>query len=328
LAAKKRRRKAARRSAIPLIAILAGAVVVALVVVNIMPEPGQEASRPEKGREASPAPGETESQARPRVQTRPPEQVQSPPAPVRTDARAEQAPVPAPRRDLRAGIPKVAIVIDDCGYDQALAERFAALQVPITFAVIPHLPGSEACAEAAFARGHEVILHQPMQPEGYPETNPGEGALLVGMGRNQVVSTLTENLGAIPHVSGVNNHMGSAATADRVLMGHALGQMVVLQERYPGLYFLDSKTSARTVAYDVAREKGLPTAMRSVFLDHEESLASVKAKLEELLVVAEEEGEAIGIGHVKGPTLAALRQTLGRLGPDEFDFVFASELAR
>ena len=327
MVAKKRRRKAGRRSALPLIAGLAAAVGIALVGLQFLPQKGPKPAeelrtvptRESDGEQAKP-------RARPRPRAQPP--ASEPERPTRTTVEPERARETLPRVDRRAGIPKIALVIDDCGYNQDLARRFARVQVPLTFAVIPYLDGSEACAEDAFKRGHEVILHQPMEPESYPETKVEEGALLLGMGGRQVASTLTENLGTIPHVSGLNNHMGSAATADRSLMGHVMASLNDLRPSYPGLYFLDSKTSAGTVAYDTARRRGIPTAMRSVFLDHDESLASVTSKLDELLEVAEEEGEAIGIGHVKPDTLAAIEALLTRLGPDEFDFVFASELAR
>ncbi len=327
MAAKKRRRKAGRRSALPLIVALTVTVGIALVGLQFLPEkPPGEVDEPQRATtpDAPVEQPEPEPRSRRRVQSPPTERG----APPRSTVPPERVPERRPEADRRAEIPRIAIVIDDCGYNEDLAKLFTQVEIPLTFAVIPYLRGSDACAEDAFQRGHEVILHQPMEPESYPETKVGEGALLLGMGRKQIASTLTANMSAIPHVSGLNNHMGSAATADPDLMGHVMGSLKALEQPYPGLYFLDSKTSAATVAYDTARRKGIPTAMRSVFLDHDESLASVISKLDELLEVAEEEGQAIGIGHVKPDTLAAIEALLMRLGPDEFDFVFASELAR
>lgn len=331
-------RRAPRRGVAPLIAGLTGALAVALVALQLLPErrgpAGDEKppsvrtgepARPET--RPSPAPRRAEATPEPSRAARP-EPAAAAPAPVDAPER-RPAPRPVARpADHRPGLAKVAIVIDDCGYDLELMKRFARLRIPITFAVIPHLEYSESSALAARAAGQEVILHQPMEPEGYPDVDPGEGAILRGMAPAQVARIVRANLEAVPHVSGLNNHMGSAATADPLLMGPALAEVARLRDRYPGLYFLDSRTSAATVAYDTARRNGLPTAMRSVFLDHDESLDAVRGKLDELLTVAEQEGEAIGIGHVKGPTLTALEAMVATVGADEFHFVFASELAR
>lgn len=332
MAAKKKRGRSSRRGAGPLIAGLAGAFLVALVGLQFLPtdveEPTPSPVSPVNEPSLRPAPGRAPV----------PEKRASAPAPrPAEDPGAEipaEPPVVAVAGDGRPvergrGRPKVAVVIDDCGYDLALMKRFARLRIPITFAVIPHLPHSEASAVEAWSAGKEVILHQPMEPEGYGAgPDPGKGALLRGMGREQVARIVRENLESIPHVSGLNNHMGSAATADSELMTFVVGAVTRLREGNPGLYFLDSRTSAASVAYDTARRSGLRTAVRSVFLDHDESLGAVRAQLEELLARADQEGEAIGIGHVKPATFTALEALSASLGTDEYDFVFASELAR
>lgn len=224
----------------------------------------------------------------------------------------------------------MAVVVDDCGHDAALMRRAVQVAAPLTFAIIPRLAHSTASAEMAHEAGHEVILHQPMEPLSYPSTDPGQGAILTGMGRPEAIRVVTENLRSIPHVAGLNNHMGSRATADPVLMGHVLAGVGQLRAgAMPDLYFLDSKTTAATVAYDTARRFGLPAAIRTTFLDNDdEDVERIRAQLDELLATARRDGEAIGIGHLKPTTLSVLEAVLPSLPRTEVQVVFASQLAR
>ena len=328
-----RRKSSGRRGGWGFIAGLAGVLIVALVALQVVTQaPETEEAGPAPSRPAEQAAKPQPKPERPTA-SRPETTAPREAAPARPAAEPAARPAPVvavtPQPvDRLPGVPKVSIVIDDCGYDLDLMKRFSRLRVPITFAVIPYLRHSEDSARVAWKAGKEVILHQPMEPEGYPDADPGQGALFRGMKQAEVARIVRENLESIPHVSGLNNHMGSAATADARLMALVMGEVARWRERNPGAYFLDSRTSADTVAYDTARRNGLPTAMRSVFLDHDESLDAVRDKLDELLATAESEGEAIGIGHVKPNTLTALEAMVASVGAGEFDFVFASELAR
>ena len=117
-----------------------------------------------------------------------------------------------PRVEPLQGLPKVAIIIDDIGYDIDMVDKFLALDTVLTFALLPQSPFQQHIVEAVHDHGYELMLHQPMEPNEYPRINPGPGALLTSMNPDELIAQLTRNIDAIPHVKGVNNHMGSKLT--------------------------------------------------------------------------------------------------------------------
>ncbi|MDX2472664.1 MAG: divergent polysaccharide deacetylase family protein [Candidatus Krumholzibacteria bacterium] len=168
----------------------------------------------------------------------------------------------------------------------------------------------------------EVILHLPMEPQGYPETNPGPAALLVGMNETEVRTRLDDALAALINVTGVNNHMGSAATSDTPLMRTL---MSVLQEK--DLFFVDSLTSANSVAYAEAQRAGIPAARNRIFLDYDnENESAITANLHRLVQSARSSGFAVGIGHPHRATAAVLTRELPGLIKEGVRFVTISEL--
>jgi len=221
--------------------------------------------------------------------------------------------------------PRLAIIIDDMGHDRAPAEALLALPIPLTISVLPHLPFSGEVAEEAFRRGDQVLLHLPMEPV----AGGADGAtqepieLRVGMGAGEVNSTLAGMLDTVPHVVGVNNHEGSRATADAPLM-QAL--MPALRQR--NLFFVDSRTTATTVAYSTAEHDGVPAAARKVFLDDTATKEAVLAQLDLAAKDAQRDGSAIAIGHPHPATIAALAQAAPTLESRGIRLVFASELVR
>ncbi len=171
-------------------------------------------------------------------------------------------------------------------------------------------------------RRREIMLHLPMQPVDYPRTNPGSGAILVGMDAARIDSILAGDLAALPGVRGVNNHMGSAATADAETMQKL---MAALKRR--GLYFLDSLTTQQSVAYAEARRAGLPALRNRIFLDHDDpSPAVVRQRLTTLVEAARRGGFAVGIGHPKAVTADVLARELPRWQAAGVRFVTISEL--
>lgn len=171
-------------------------------------------------------------------------------------------------------------------------------------------------------RRREVILHLPMEPQDYPENDPGPGAVMVGMDKNEIAAVLDRDLRGLPQVAGLNNHMGSAATSDPETM-HNL--MQVLRER--GLFFLDSMTTARSVAYDEARKAGVPALRSRLFLDYDqESTERITARLEDLAAAARRGGFAVGIGHPHPATADVLAREIPRLQRAGIRFVTVSEL--
>jgi hypothetical protein len=192
-------------------------------------------------------------------------------------------------------------VLDDVGLRMDLVEEAAAvLPKQVTFAVIPFQRDSEASARFLNDRGFPVILHLPMEPEdnGWRAT---PGALLVGMPPDEVSRIIGQDLKNVPFAEGVNNHMGSRATADADLMDAV---MASLKSR--GLYFLDSRTTTRTVAYDTARAHGVPAAYRAVFLDAEDDAGAIIESMDQLLSRWEKEGTVVAIGHLRPSTVALL----------------------
>jgi polysaccharide deacetylase 2 family uncharacterized protein YibQ len=229
----------------------------------------------------------------------------------------------APNLSRRTG--RIAIVLDDFGYasrDRSLIERFCTLPQPLTFAILPNEGQIAFLLELAREHGHEVILHLPMEPDD-PEKSPGEGAIEVAQDGDEIRKRVRAALGKVPSAVGVNNHMGSKATADTRVMKQVLHE---LKDR--GLFFLDSRTSAESVAYSQAEKMGVPALSRDIFIDPVDDRQTVEAKLWELADLAARSGRAVGIGHDRESTLHALQAVLPRLERRGFRLVPLSHLAR
>jgi len=197
---------------------------------------------------------------------------------------------PIPTEDVRK--PKVALVIDDLGQDMSLARCFLKIRAPLAFAILPFQPHSEQLAREVHRAGKVVMLHLPMEPENYPNVNPGPGALFRTMDRDQIEQAVYEAIADVPYISGVNNHMGSSFTEDPERM---LWVLEALQEQ--DLFFLDSRTSARTKTNLLARNMRIKIAERSVFLDNVQEEEAIRVQLRRLVTLARQKGQAIAIGH-------------------------------
>lgn len=226
-----------------------------------------------------------------------------------------------------AGGARLAIIIDDLGHDGAAADSVLALPFPLTLSVLPNLPLSAPIAEEAHRRKDEVMLHLPMESQGESvpseNTKPEAVELRVGMTPEQVSRTVTGMLATVPDAAGVNNHQGSRATADPALMRDVMESL-----RGRNLFFIDSRTTAATVAYNTAESLGVPAASRKVFLDDKLSVRAILAQLELAARDAQQDGSAIAIGHPHRETVAALARDLPRLRARGIKLVFASELVR
>ena len=218
---------------------------------------------------------------------------------------------------------RAAIVIDDLGQDLEAARKLLTLPYPLTFSVLPHLRYSQSTAEEVHRAGREVMLHLPMEAEPGAHPLPGEGTIRTGMSNAEVHGVVQNDLASVPFAAGVNNHMGSLATRNRPLMADV---MKVLAERQ--LYFIDSRTTANTVALEAARRQGLPAFYRAVFLDDTETLPYTLGQLREFRRFVEERGAGLAIGHPHATTLEALVRFLPELEQADIELVEASELVR
>jgi len=219
---------------------------------------------------------------------------------------------------------RVSIVIDDLGQRKDQVKNFLRLDIPLNFAIIPLLPYSTLLARELNNSGYETILHLPMEPEDYPRTDPGQGALLVSMGSSQIESTILRDLNTVPGVSGVSNHEGSRFTANREKMKEALSVL-----KREGLYFFDSNTSRHSVGEEVARELGMLALSNQIFLDTKDEYKSICRQLEKLRRRVFKSGTGIAIGHVHRKfTSDALAEYIPKFKQDGIEFVSLSELLK
>ncbi|MBF0605072.1 MAG: divergent polysaccharide deacetylase family protein [Nitrospirae bacterium] len=215
---------------------------------------------------------------------------------------------------------KIALVIDDLGYNKPLSKAIAQLPADLTLAVLPGGVFSGELSELAFALGRELILHQPMQPQGYPKIKPGPGGLYSTMTEVEIFKILENNFKDFPHARGFNNHMGSQLTNERRAM-----DAVMKFAKSRSLFFLDSRTSTQSVAYERAIAHHVASLKRDVFIDNVTEKRAILKKLDELVTVAKRHGRAIGIGHPYQATLDALREWLPTLGNKKVEIVRLSK---
>jgi len=206
------------------------------------------------------------------------------------------------------GRPRIALVIDDMGVDRKRSARVIALPGPLTLAFLAYAEDLPRQTAAARAGGHELLLHVGMEP-GNARLDPGPNVLLTSQSADEISRRLDWDFARFGRYVGINNHMGSKFTADAAAM------RVVLEEvRDRGLLFLDSRTSSRTVAGRIARELAIPFAQRNIFIDNDNDVDSVMARLAEAERVARRKGFAVAIGHPREGALGALEVWLSELG--------------
>ena len=216
--------------------------------------------------------------------------------------------------------PELAIILDDLGSDRAAAEEVFALSFPLTISILPNHEHSAEIAGEAVRRGKQVMLHLPMQS--VANEKPETQELRPGMPPAELATTVEQFLETVPGAIGVNNHQGSQATSDSQLMSEL---MPVLGDHH--LFYVDSRTTAATVAYDTAQNFGVRAAYRNVpFLDDVPEAGAVRKQMDLALRGAREKGEAIAIGHPHAATLKALKELPQRAQAQGVRLVFASEL--
>jgi polysaccharide deacetylase 2 family uncharacterized protein YibQ len=216
--------------------------------------------------------------------------------------------------------PCIALIIDDIGFNRSRARMFLDLNIPLTFSILPRLNHSTRLAEEIHDCGHDIMLHQPMEPHN-PDIDPGPGALYVGDGHDRITQVMEENITDIPYMIGVNNHMGSRFTASQKDVHEAL--MVIKDQ---SLFFIDSLTTPRSKAYKTAKSMHLTTANRNFFLDFHREESAILSQLNKLQRYAMKQGHAIGIGHPYPETANAIRAFLPDFSHSNISLVHISNL--
>jgi uncharacterized protein len=206
---------------------------------------------------------------------------------------------------------QLVVVVDDLGYSLTRAEQVLSLPHPVTLGLLPFAPDTPAIARRALATGHEMILHQPMESLPARHGHAAEGTLTVSMPPTRFTELFDAALRAVPGIVGVNNHTGSRLTQDEPAMRRLMQQLAGRQ-----LIFLDSRTTAQTVAYRVAREASIPALQRDVFLDHVPHPRAIDAEFARALEIARQRGRAIVIAHPYPVTLDFLSIALATLPAD------------
>lgn len=217
---------------------------------------------------------------------------------------------------------KVVIIIDDLGNNLGVARELLGMDKQITFSVLPKLKYSKLIADEASSQNKEVILHLPMEPVNR-KNKPGPGVVTENMTAEEIQKQVEDDIKSVPHIVGMNNHMGSKATSDAQVMESVLS--VVKQE---GLFYVDSVTSPESKGFDTAQKLNLPSAKRDVFLDGVQDKAYIKLQIKKLKELAKKKGLAVGIGHPHPETVKALKEMLPEFEKEGIQIVPASEVVK
>lgn len=218
---------------------------------------------------------------------------------------------------------ELAVIIDDMGTNLQQARALAGIGLPLTFSIIPGLKSDRDVAGFAARSGIDTMIHIPMQPKGWPKQRLEANGLLVSMDEAVIRERLDGYARQIPTAIGVNNHMGSEFTEHEDKM-----RVVLEMLKGKGLFFIDSVTTPKTVGQGLAREMGVKTARRDVFLDNEQNSAYIRGQLGQAVRMAKKHGSAIAICHPHPATIATLTETLPTLAGQGITLVPVSQLVR
>jgi polysaccharide deacetylase 2 family uncharacterized protein YibQ len=244
---------------------------------------------------------------------------------IYTASRVVPVPPPEAKIQVQVAAPKgsIAIVIDDMGSSLQEARSLMSINLPLTFAIIPGLANAKGVAEAAHAKGVEVMLHIPMEPQGYPQQRLEKNGLLMSYDTDEINSRMRGYLQAVPYAVGANNHMGSRFTEHEEKM---LPVISMLKEK--GLFFIDSRTTPKSVGYQLARKMAVAAGSREVFLDNLQDIDAIKEQLAEAARMARKRKGVIAICHPHPATISALAEGMPELQRSGITFVTASRLVR
>lgn len=218
--------------------------------------------------------------------------------------------------------PKVAFIIDDLGYETEVAKKIMELEFPVALSILPFLKYSEFLAEEGRKYNQEIMLHLPMEPNN-SDADPGPGVIKSDMSEEEIRQAVRDCILNFPYIIGTNNHMGSKITEDREIM-----EIVLEEIREYNLFFIDSITTKDSIAYEVAQEMEIKSAVRSVFLDNENDMEYIKGQMLEVQETALIEGEVIAIGHSRINTFYVLKRMVPELIKAGIEIVPVSELVK
>jgi polysaccharide deacetylase 2 family uncharacterized protein YibQ len=227
-------------------------------------------------------------------------------------------PLPLGEGAAERRVREIVLILDDVGFDHQPLERAMRIDPSVNFAVLPNGTRAGDFARALNERGFEILCHLPMEPFDRRHT-PGHNAITTAMSEEEIESVTRKNVEAVPYARGVNNHMGSRATADRRVMASVLAALP------RGMYFIDSVTSGRSIAGSLAREMSIRTASRHVFLDSVTTEAAVRRQVASLAYAAETRGMAVAIGHLNPVTVKVLEEEIPKLRARGYRLVRASD---
>ena len=216
----------------------------------------------------------------------------------------------------------IVLILDDVGFDRQPVTGAMSIDPNVNFAILPNAQNADAVARRLHAGGFEILCHLPMEPDGFPGVSPGEGAVLTSMSDGEIARATRANISSIPYARGVNNHMGSRATADRRVMAGVLSAMP------QGMYFIDSKTTSNSVAGSLAHQLHVKTVSRNIFLDDVQKDEAIRDQLTSLTESAAAHGVAVGIGHMYPSTVRVLTAEAPRMRAEGWRFVRASTVVR
>lgn len=218
---------------------------------------------------------------------------------------------------------RLALIIDDLGYELVAGVRTVNLPGPVACAILPATPRARKLADAAHANGKEVLLHLPLQAETIQ--GPAEpGGLLLDMSRAQFARVFADNVKAVPHAIGINSHRGSLLTRHPGHMGWLMEEITQRGD----LFFVDSYTTPASIALQLAREAGVPALRRDVFLDPDREQETLQREFARLKAFARERGFATGIGHPYPATLEFLERELPKLAAEGIELISLSAMVR
>ena len=218
--------------------------------------------------------------------------------------------------------PGIALIIDDLGNWRQAGLRTVSLPGPVACAVLPHTPFASLIAGRAFVAGKEVMLHLPLEPIDHDTS--ALGTIDITTTRSQLARIFAADIKSVPHVVGVNNHMGSLLTQHPGHMAWLMSEM----RNQGGLFFVDSYTSEASIALKIATETGVPAIRRDVFLDNVATEAAIDREFERLKELARRNGIAVGIGHPYPATLTYLERILPELASEGFVLISVAESIR